>query len=164
MIHCDPDFFIALNKKNPNPSLRIKIITKQKIPKLWIPLRVCQMLFPSSYLDHEGIITIAKRTSKMRLTATAASDFNKPKAYNLRRKRTVLLLPKEIDEENDDKVIVRPDKATEEWDVLKINAKLYDDGEAKKIDFVWGFWLLLAVDVRSVHWNLKWLFLIVKFL
>lgn len=72
------------------------------------------MLFPSSYLDHEGIITIAKRTSKMRLTATAASDFNKPKAYNLRRKRTVLLLPEEIDEENDDKVIVRPDKTTEE--------------------------------------------------
>jgi hypothetical protein len=74
------------------------------------------------------------------------------------------LLPEEIDEENDDKVIVRPDKTTEEWDVLKINAKLYDNGEAKKIDFVWGFWLLLSVDVRSVHWNLKWLFLIVKFL
>ena len=158
LIHCDPDFFMALNKKKPNPSLRIKISTKQNTPKLCIPFRVCQMLFPSSYLDHEGIITIAKRISKMRLTATAASDFNKPKIYNLRCKRTVLLLPEEIDEENDHKVIVGPDKATEEWDVLKIRSKLYDDGKAEKIDFVRGFWLLLAVDVRSVHWNLKWLF------
>jgi len=30
----DPDLFIILNKKNPNPSLSNKIITKQKIPKL----------------------------------------------------------------------------------------------------------------------------------
>jgi len=30
----DPDLFIILNKKNPNPSLSNKIITKQNIPKL----------------------------------------------------------------------------------------------------------------------------------
>jgi hypothetical protein len=70
---------MALKRKNPKPSFKINISTKQNTPKLCIPLRVCQTLLPSSYLDHAGISTMAKSTSKIRLIATAASDYNNQK-------------------------------------------------------------------------------------
>ncbi len=78
MFHGDPDFFIILNKQKANPSFNNKISTQQKIPKLWIPFKVCQMGFPSSYLVHTGISTTANKMSKTILMATAASDYNKP--------------------------------------------------------------------------------------
>lgn len=94
------------------------MITKQKVPKLCIPLSVCQIVFPSSNFDQTGISTMAKRISKMRLTATAARDLNKCKNYDLWSQGTVLLLPQEIHEENDDKIVIRSDETTEERDVL----------------------------------------------
>ena len=67
---------VILNKKNDNPSLSKRIITKQKIPKLCIPFKVCHTGFPTSYAVHAGISIIAKRISNMIEIATAASDYD----------------------------------------------------------------------------------------
>lgn len=79
-----------------------------------MPLRVCQTLLPSSYLDQAGIVIIAKSTSNIKLIATAASDYNNYKVYNLWSQGTVLLLPQKIDKEDDDKVVIGSDQATEQ--------------------------------------------------
>lgn len=79
MIHWVPDFFVILKRKNPRPSLRIRMRTKQKIPKLCIPLRVCQTGFPTSYLVQAGISIMAKRISNIIETPTAARDYNNNK-------------------------------------------------------------------------------------
>lgn len=77
--HADPDFFVILNKKNANPNFSNMITEKQKIPKLCIPLKVCQIGFPSSYFVQVGIWINAKRKSKIKLTPTAAKDYNMTK-------------------------------------------------------------------------------------
>jgi hypothetical protein len=61
------------------------------------------------------------------------------------------LLPEEVDEEDDDEVIVWSDQTAEQWDVLEIIFNSYNSCETEKIDFMSGVWLLLAVDVWSVH-------------
>lgn len=50
----------------------------------------------------------------MREIATAARDQNKNEGYNLWGEWAVLLLPEEVDEEDDEEVIVGPDEAAEE--------------------------------------------------
>lgn len=92
----------------------MKMTTKQKIPKLCMDLRFCQIGLLGSSLTQTRISVKANIRSKIKRIINAAMILISRKHYDFQGQQVASLLPHEIAEENDSKVIVGSDEAAPE--------------------------------------------------